>query len=220
MAFYPIDGEDQGPTQPITFYYGDNDRELTLDVPIKCAVMSIHLKAVHPFNMPMRPWAIIHVAVICLDGKDVKRETGWRGLSAIKGLELLPNLSSFAVTGLPFLFFDKAVLFKLVYTLQLVFMPEEMWTKRLLALRCWKGTYPLLLNVACAMAPLGLPVYVLMWICDFLPAVASVPDLKKVRLLEGIRTSYQRILLLHDTPVVAARHRRFAKDGQVKLNSS
>jgi hypothetical protein len=70
----------------------------------------------------------------------------------------------------------------------------------------WKWVHQRVLNLAVALAPLRLPVYVALWIVDWIAPmswrfrVGGRPDhdpqhLKKLRLLEGVAQSYERLRL-------------------------
>jgi hypothetical protein len=214
-----VTGKGKAPKRPrmrvLTFHLHEIQRardnsmykEIEADVPIQCSTVSIDFRH-HPNRYPPQPfqYMLAFDANYCIGSG----ASSTRYFRTIEGLDSLPNLSSFVVTGVPLDDFDQVLLRKLVCSLKSVTLPTDMWTKELLALRCWRGTHPVLLNIAIAMAPLALPVYVIMWICDFLPDVASVPDVKKVRLIEGVQTSRRRLLHLRVTPAGAARRRRLA----------
>ena len=61
-----------------------------------------------------------------------------------------------------------------------------------LRMHCWlkRG----LLETCIALAPLALPSYILLWICDYLPSVAEISELKKIKRIEGIVATRRRLL--------------------------
>ena len=75
----------------------------------------------------------------------------------------------------------------------------------------WRRVHPMLLDICLAFAPMRLPAYVLMWIIDWLPVdfqwiepdlhsyvtnqshLHLVPQIKKIRLIEGVYRSIRSV---------------------------
>jgi hypothetical protein len=59
---------------------------------------------------------------------------------------------------------------------------------------CWANIHPLLVNVTIAMTSLNLPVYVILWIIDWLPHIhAAHTEYRKVRVIAGVADSIRRV---------------------------
>lgn len=58
----------------------------------------------------------------------------------------------------------------------------------------WKQAHRILLNAFIALYPLNASLYVIMWICDFFPDVASIKEINKIGLLESANESTRRVI--------------------------
>jgi hypothetical protein len=64
----------------------------------------------------------------------------------------------------------------------------------------WRNVHNVLLELVIVVLPLDLPVYVLLWVLDWLKPMSHYPDmhlLKKVRLIEGLRRSRAVVKAMH-----------------------
>jgi hypothetical protein len=55
-----------------------------------------------------------------------------------------------------------------------------------------KTAHQNLVGICLALAPLCLPAYVVLWIIDWLPEYARKPEIKKIRLIQGVTESVRR----------------------------
>lgn len=68
---------------------------------------------------------------------------------------------------------------------------QQMRTNRQLT---WRKVHALIVDVVVALFPLRLPVYVVLWIVDFLPGIARAHrQYRKVMLIEGVTASMRRL---------------------------
>jgi hypothetical protein len=75
------------------------------------------------------------------------------------------------------------------------------WRSYLNRRRKWILVHGIVRDHCMALMPLDLPAYVLLWLCDWLPNVAVVTEIKKIRLIENLIASRRRVLAARDAVV-------------------
>jgi hypothetical protein len=141
---------------------------------------------------------------------------------SICGLDTLPRLGTLEFTGVPLAENLVRHPYDIGNTRLRFIVPREMSNPR----TDWNNTHALICDNTLALAPLQLrdvvqlPVYVLLWIFDWLEPMIYYPEWRhvdKVRLIEGLVASRRRVLQLRDKPAAAARYRRVAKALRVRV---